>query len=363
MRYKKLLAAVMLTVMVLSGCNADTSADKPTETSTVTEEVTTTPTAEVMTAAAITTTAAAATTLTTSITSVTEATTSKESNKPTQIQGEGRQNLYVRYTYHDPVNDFVIFEPVNEEELDILKNEERLSVLVMAESDLSWLKECTKLKELYISEGPEDKDPPEYNYVKDYSFLRYMTQLELLSLGNCNLNISDIDTLTKLVYFCAVYSKIAGRMSGEAILDKTETVKLVYDSIEDLSFLRQFPNVTELRVSWTVMNDKAQLNVINELTELRTLRLDKTDKSGISSLAGLKNLEELNICDDRIYHMCDIKAFDGLDSLKMFSYCKNLNVKQEDGTYIQADPYSDDEIAYFEKMHPDCEVRAYDPAF
>ena len=154
-----------------------------------------------------------------------------------------------------------------------------------------------------------------------------------------------------------------GRMSGKTLFDKTEKVELIYDSIENLIFLRQFPNVTELWVSWTVMNDKAQLNVINELTELRTLRLDKTDKSGISSLAGLKNLEELNICDGRIYHMCDIKALDGLDSLKMFSYCKNLNVKQEDGTYIQADPYSDDEIAYFEKMHPDCEVRAYDPAF
>lgn len=73
-------------------------------------------------------------------------------------------------------------------------------------------------------------------------------------------------------------------MSGETIFDKTEKVKLVYDSIEDISFLRQFPNVTELRVSWTVMNDKAQLNVINELKTLQAkhwfylFRLDNQEK-------------------------------------------------------------------------------------
>ena len=52
MRYKKLLAATMSAVMILSGCNAD----KPAETSAVTEEVTTTITAEVTTVAATTTT-------------------------------------------------------------------------------------------------------------------------------------------------------------------------------------------------------------------------------------------------------------------------------------------------------------------
>ncbi|MBR1833166.1 MAG: hypothetical protein IJ784_12170 [Ruminiclostridium sp.] len=362
MRYKKMLAAVMSVVMVLAGCNADKSADKHVEavttgaaTSPVVEEVTTTTTTDAGTTTAEVTTIV--------VTTFTEAETSKVTNGPTQIQGEGRQNLYVRYTYHEPVNDFVIFEPVNEEELDILKDEERLFVTVMAESDLSWLKECTKLKELYISEGAEDRDPPEYNYVKDYSFLRYMTQLEHLSLGNCNFDISDIDGLAELSDFRAVDCRIAGRMSGETIFDKTETVKLVYDSIEDISFLQQFPNVTELWVSWTVMNDKAQLNVINNLTELKTLMLDQTDISSLTSLSGLKKLEELNICDDRIHHKCEIKAFDGLYSLKIFCYCKNLNVKQDDGTYIKADPYSDDEIAYFEKMHPDCDVRAYDPAF
>ena len=55
MRYRKLLAAVMSAVMVLSGCNADTSADKSTDTSAVTEEVATTTAAEVTTTAATTT--------------------------------------------------------------------------------------------------------------------------------------------------------------------------------------------------------------------------------------------------------------------------------------------------------------------
>lgn len=62
MRYKKLLSAMMSAVMVLSGCNADTSADKPVVTSAVTDEVTTTTT----TTAGVTTTVASTTTVTTS---------------------------------------------------------------------------------------------------------------------------------------------------------------------------------------------------------------------------------------------------------------------------------------------------------
>ena len=63
MRNRKLVAAVMSAVMVLSGCNAGTPADKPAETSAATEEVTTTTTAETTfaentTASASTTTAA-----------------------------------------------------------------------------------------------------------------------------------------------------------------------------------------------------------------------------------------------------------------------------------------------------------------
>ena len=62
MRYRKLLAAVMSAVIVLSGCNADTSADNPVEASTVKEEVTITTTSEVSTTATAATTLSAATT-------------------------------------------------------------------------------------------------------------------------------------------------------------------------------------------------------------------------------------------------------------------------------------------------------------
>ena len=76
MRYRKLLAAAMSAVMVLAGCNADKSADKPVEavttgaaTSPVVEEVTTTTTTD-----ADTTTSAATTTQTTSSVATTDAT-------------------------------------------------------------------------------------------------------------------------------------------------------------------------------------------------------------------------------------------------------------------------------------------------
>ena len=202
MKHKAKPILALSAALLLSGCNTDKAVTTTSDATAVTEEVTTT--ADVTTTAATTTaevTTTAASTTIAAVTSFTEAETSKESSKPIRIQGEGRQNLYVRYTYHEPVNDFVVFEPVNEEELEILKDEEKLFVTVMAESDLSWLKECTKLKELHISEGPEDRDPPEYNYVKDYSFLRYLTQLEQLGLGNCNFDISDIDGLVGIYLY------------------------------------------------------------------------------------------------------------------------------------------------------------------
>ena len=69
MRYRKLLAAVMSAVMVLSGCNADTSADKLTETSAVTEEV-----ATVITTTEVTTTDENTTSSTTTTAATTAAT-------------------------------------------------------------------------------------------------------------------------------------------------------------------------------------------------------------------------------------------------------------------------------------------------
>lgn len=65
MRYKKLFAPVILAFMVLSGCNADTSVDKPAETLAVTGDATTTTTAKATTVAASTTTATAPVTTTT----------------------------------------------------------------------------------------------------------------------------------------------------------------------------------------------------------------------------------------------------------------------------------------------------------
>ena len=73
MRYKKLLAASLSAAMVLSGCNAD----KPPETSAVTEEVTTTAATGVTTAAASTTTAAV-----TAATSAAATTTAGETAAP-----------------------------------------------------------------------------------------------------------------------------------------------------------------------------------------------------------------------------------------------------------------------------------------
>ena len=60
MKYRKLLAAAMSAVMVLSGCNSGTSADKPADASAFTEEVTTTTTAESTTTGATTTTSSTA---------------------------------------------------------------------------------------------------------------------------------------------------------------------------------------------------------------------------------------------------------------------------------------------------------------
>ena len=353
MRHKNIALFALSAALLLSACNTDKAA-----TTAATTEAATTTTASSTTTAEVTT-AVTATTLTTVTTEETTAkTTEIKHDESEEIQGEGRQNRFMSH------RGFMLYEPVNDDELEMLRNKDELVVFVMAESDLSWLAECTKLKKLVIYEGQDDcPSPPDYNYVDDYSFLRSLTVLKSLRLDNLDFDISDIDGLGELEELEVIFCGITGRLSGNTVFEHTQTIRISSSSIDDLGFLRLFPNITELELSWCNIHDKTQMNVINELTELKKLRLSQIDKSGITSLSNLKKLEELHVCDDNPERSADIRLFDGLDSLKKFNYFKNVSHLQPDGTYILEDQYSTEEIAYFEKTHPECEVWAYEVAF
>ena len=107
MKYRKLLAAAMSAVMVLSGCNAGAPADKPAETSPVTEEVTTTMTAESTTTAGSTTTA--------EVNSTTTASAEPEPELPKSDFGYVVYNNTVHiYGYSGTDKDVVIPENIGE---------------------------------------------------------------------------------------------------------------------------------------------------------------------------------------------------------------------------------------------------------
>lgn len=154
--------------------------------------------------------------------------------------------------------------------------------------DLSFLRYCTNIKELYLHGfSVEDIEP--------ISDLITLEQLELNLSG-----VTDITPLEKLVNL--EYLKLQGFKSGIAMVDTTP--------------LKNLTNLTELTIFSCSVND---ISSLSNLTKLEQLHIEHTFVSDISSLRGLTNLENLNLGNNEIADVSPLKSLINLESLNLLN--------------------------------------------
>jgi len=91
-----------------------------------------------------------------------------------------------------------------------------------------------------------------------------------------------------------------------------KAIDLGHNWVEDISFLRHFP---ELRVLILGRNQITDLSIIGELTQLEYLEIFSNHITDISPLANLKNLKDLNIAYNKIEDLSPLYALPQLERL------------------------------------------------
>ena len=114
-----------------------------------------------------------------------------------------------------------------------------------------------------------------------------------------------------------------------------KAIDVGHNHVDDLHFLTYFD---DLRLLILADNNITDISALSQFKNLEYLELFMNDITDVTPLAGLTNLVDLNLCHNQV---SDLSALDGVP-LERF-YCSYNNV-------------SDEEIARFESIHPDCET-------
>ena len=189
-------------------------------------------------------------------------------------------------------------------------------------------------KESYFEDYASGKSYP-YGKLKDISFLKYMPNLEELSIEFNK--ISDISVLSEL--------------------EKLEKLSLPYNSIGDISPLSGLKNIYWLDLK---NNNIEDISAVKNMNNMQYMYLDNNSISDISAVKNLTALKSLYICDNKVTDISCLSKLKKLDmlgitgnkikSLEPIEHLKELFLSVDNNTATQK------EIDKLKKDHPDWNI-------
>lgn len=178
-------------------------------------------------------------------------------------------------------------------------NLEDLSLVNQKITDLSPLKNLTKLKRLELRNSSLTKKDGTVLTIEDVSPLKNLTSLEILNLQQAK--IKNVENLSNLV--------------------NMKHLNLMSTKIENLEFARKMTNLEYLDVSYNSISD---VNPLKDCVNLKFLNFSnnpnflfaKAHVKDISGLSKLVNLEELRFSNHRVKDISVVKIFKNLTNLE-----------------------------------------------
>ena len=169
-------------------------------------------------------------------------------------------------------------------------------------SDITLLKQCKNLKQLYLNNTD----------ISDISPLSQLTNMKVLYLSNTKIsNIPTLDNMTNLTELWLGNNQISD-ISSLSHLTNLTTLSLYNNQIGDISHLAGLTNLTKLDLR---INQISDISPLSELASLKQLQLSKTKIIDIEPLKNLTNLVLLDLNNTGVNDLTPIKALDKLTSL------------------------------------------------
>lgn len=255
----------------------------------------------------------------------------EEFEKSVENEADAIKDISPAVTWNDPAWETVVREMIGKEEGDItvndarkvteifnlngdyikdfsdlqkLPNLEKLSMQNCTDEQLQQLVQFADLQELSLYDGT----------LKDISPLAVITGLTKLALrGN---DISDLSPIVGLVHLTEldVSDNPLNGISDLAGLTNLTKLNLEYSSVYDLTALAEMTKLMELDLSYTMVENLTPLAGLRDLT---VLNLEDTEVQDISPLSGLTKLTELNLRYDEVSDYTPLAMFVNLKSLDL----------------------------------------------
>lgn len=243
----------------------------------------------------------------------------------------------------------VDFKVKSLEGLQYAKNLEWLSLVYQKVSDLSPIKDCTKIRHLDLRDNKgidinEISNLTNIEYldihetgVNDLSPLKNMKKMKMLVAYANNIeDISPLSEMKEMVFLSLEYnnfgdiSALSGMKNLEHLnLGKTEGYSWnKYNKIKDISYLRGMTKMKDLNISSNAVSD---ISPISDMKNLENLDLNSNQITDISSLSKLYNLKKLYLSDNQISSIEALKELslrrldiDGNDNVNSLEPLKNM---------------------------------------
>ena len=203
-----------------------------------------------------------------------------------------------------------------------LTNMKQLRMLDLVDNqitDVSGLGKPGKMRSLLLAGNP----------VTDYTALADI-YTDLIKMDFEILSESDAIKFTDPVLERRIRENI-GRPEGDITVAEAKMVTVLNlemeegssgERIHDISALKYFSNLTELKLDWALSNNGEPMDIspLSNLNKLKVLSLKSCEVMDISPLAGLTALESIELQLNRIE---DISPLAGLTNLQILSICSN----------------------------------------
>ncbi|MCH9613247.1 MAG: hypothetical protein SP1CHLAM54_02450 [Chlamydiia bacterium] len=195
-------------------------------------------------------------------------------------------------------------------------------------ADLSFLQNCPKLESIRFLRTPKEVDGTDFenlsnltllsigaDYDDEFNFTnmdKLPTSLKQLKLGYCECDLSELSHLN-LDTLEINYSENLTAFPPRASLESLKTLDVSYSSVEDLSLLKNLPNLEVFCYSGpSGLGNRADFSVIATLPNLKELELfyfPKNERAFAKVLEGRKELDRLAFFGSRIR---DLSCLEGI---------------------------------------------------
>lgn len=166
-------------------------------------------------------------------------------------------------------------------------------------SDITLLKQCKNLKELYLNNTD----------ISDISPLSQLANLKVLYLSNTKIsNIPTLDNMTNLTELWLGNNQISD-ISSLSHLTNLTTLSLYNNQISDISPLASLTNLTQLDLR---INQVSDMSPLSGLASLNQLQLSNTKIIDTEPLKNLANLTLLDLNNTKVFDLAPIQALNKL---------------------------------------------------